>query len=136
MQFSKTSQYAIRALVFLAKHQTLCSVKKIHISLDIPYKYLTRLMSRLEKEELVKSHKGRDGGYCLTKDPKDIYLADVLHATGEFSDENSCILGFAKCDKNNPCILHEYWAKQRAKINEMIKNVNLAILIKQENTKL
>ena len=75
MQISKKSQYGLRALVYLAKEassDTVCSIKEISKAEDIPFDFLEKILSELEKEDLVKAKKGAQGGYFLNKKPKQI----------------------------------------------------------------
>ena len=54
MKLSKTSEYAIRVLVFLAGNPgKRYSVNRLHLELNLPYKYLGRLMSNLAEAEIV-----------------------------------------------------------------------------------
>jgi Rrf2 family protein len=74
MKFQKTTEYAIRVMVYLAKHKNKrLSAKKIHLELDIPYKYLSRLMGKLSEAGYIDVLAGRWGGYKIIKDIHTIY---------------------------------------------------------------
>ena len=133
MHFSKTSEYAIRVLSYLSVHNdSLHSVNTLHKELDFPYKYLTKLMTSLTKKGLVVSNRGREGGFSLARDSKEIYLNDILNAVdeNEIDETERCILGFEKCDSTNPCMLHEKWIKPKTLIDDMLLNTTLAELAK------
>jgi len=137
MHFSKTAEYTIRVLLYLHLHQSQAhSVAFLHKELDLPYKYLTKLMTQLEKRGLLVSKKGRNGGFRLAMDAKEIYLSDILEAIDEPIDENRCILGFEMCDALNPCALHNKWVGPKKKIENMIQTTSLASLAKDNNTKM
>ena len=136
MHFSKTTEYAIRVLLYLHRHPlTSHSVSFLHKELELPYKYLTKLMTELVKKELVISSRGRDGGFSLAVDANEVYLCDILIAIGEQLESKRCILGFEKCDSTNPCALHEQWVEPKTIIENMLKTTSLAYLAKNKDIK-
>lgn len=137
MHFSKTTEYAIRVLAYLHRHdESSHSVNVLHQELKLPYKYLTKLMTELVKKGLVNSSRGREGGLSLARDAHDIYLCDILEAIGESLEHERCILGFEKCDASNPCALHDQWVKPKELIETMLTTTSLASLIENRETKL
>ena len=69
MRLSKTSEYALRILSFMAKEpKALYSAKYLVESLNISDKYLRKLMTILSKADFIKSIQGRVGGYSFNKD--------------------------------------------------------------------
>lgn len=137
MHFSKTTEYAIRVLSYLYRYKEKPhSVAFLHKELDLPYKYLTKLMTELEKKELVSSLRGRDGGFTLKGDAEKIFLAQILQASGEPLEAKRCILGFAECNAKNPCALHDEWLKPKKMIEEMLQNTSLASLVDTKHTKI
>ncbi|MGZ8546907.1 MAG: Rrf2 family transcriptional regulator, partial [Sulfuricurvum sp.] len=63
MHFSKTTEYAIRVLSYLYRYNTTShSVNVLHQELNLPYKYLTKMVTVLVKKGLLKASRGRDGG--------------------------------------------------------------------------
>ncbi|MDD5160540.1 MAG: Rrf2 family transcriptional regulator [Sulfuricurvum sp.] len=137
MHFSKTTEYAIRVLSYLHRHnETSHSVNVLHQELGLPYKYLTKMMTELVKKGLVTASRGREGGLSLAKSADQIRLCDILEAIGEPLEYERCILGFEKCDASNPCALHDQWAPPKAMIEEMLTTTTLDSLIHNKETKL
>ena len=137
MHFSKTTEYAIRVLSYLCRYKEKPhSVAFLHNELDLPYKYLTKLMTELEKKELVSSLRGRDGGFVLKGDANRIFLAQILEAIGEPLEQKRCILGFEQCNAKNPCALHDAWLNPKKMIEEMLQNTSLASLVETKTTKI
>lgn len=137
MHFSKTAEYAIRVLAYLHRHdESSHSVNVLHQELNLPYKYLTKMMTELAKKGLVNASRGREGGLRLARDASDIYLCDILEAMGESLDHERCILGFDKCDASNPCALHDQWVQPKEMIETMLSTTTLASLIQNRETKL
>ncbi|MGZ5208230.1 MAG: RrF2 family transcriptional regulator [Sulfuricurvum sp.] len=137
MHFSKTTEYAIRVLSYLHRYNTTShSVNVLHQELNLPYKYLTKMVTVLVKKGLLKASRGRDGGITLAKNADEIYLCDILEAIGEPSESLRCILGFKICDATDPCVLHEKCSKPKEMIETMLTTTTLSSLIQNKETKL
>jgi Rrf2 family cysteine metabolism transcriptional repressor len=80
MKLTARSEYALLALVYLARHKDegFISIDMIAKSQGIPPKFLEQLMLALKRARFLRSVKGQKGGYALAKDPKDITLAEVI----------------------------------------------------------
>jgi len=137
VHFSKTTEYAIRVLTYLYRHNEAShSVNILHQELGLPYKYLTKMVTDLVKKGLVHSARGREGGISLAKKADEIRMCDILEAIGEPLEHDRCILGFEKCDASNPCALHDQWAMPKEMIETMLTTTTLASLINNKETKL
>ncbi|HIW06192.1 MAG TPA: Rrf2 family transcriptional regulator [Candidatus Ignatzschineria merdigallinarum] len=83
MKLSAKSRYALASLVKMAlvhESQPTITVLEIADELEISKIYLERIFSELRRGEVVGSIKGSQGGYYLTRAPKEISLYDILHA--------------------------------------------------------
>jgi Rrf2 family protein len=77
---SKKTQYAFRALTYLAHNYGKEPVKIYRISVEekIPLKFLENILCELKKADILESKKGKGGGYNLKISPKKINLAKVI----------------------------------------------------------
>ncbi len=80
MKLTARSEYALLALVYLARQKTeeFVSVDTIARAQEIPPKFLEQLMLALKRAHFLRSSKGQRGGYALAKDPGEITLAEVI----------------------------------------------------------
>jgi Rrf2 family protein len=80
MKLTARSEYALLALVYLARHGSdgYISVETIAQAQSIPPKFLEQLMLALKRAHFLRSTKGQHGGYQLAKAPDQIVLADVI----------------------------------------------------------
>jgi len=87
MKFSKKSEYALRALVHMARHPGLLhTIPKITATEDIPQKFLEQILLQLRQAGLLNSRRGAGGGYTLKQEPSLIRLIDVVqYVDGEHS---------------------------------------------------
>ena len=123
--FSKTAQYAFRILIFMGQDdKKLFSATYIHEQTGIPYKYLTMLMTKLSKAELLSALRGRNGGFSLAKDKDKINLLDVLDAIGE-NRFNQCMLTCEECSKIDKCVVHDKYESSKADMITMLQTTTL-----------
>lgn len=127
MKLSKTSEYALRILIYMAKEpSSLYSAKKLIEELKISDKYLRRLMTDLSKAGFIESIQGRDGGYKFAKSIDDIYLFDIVDAIEGMDELNECVLGFETCSCENPCAMHDSWLNVRNELSNMFHTTKLS----------
>lgn|SRR5574341_204656 len=80
MKLTSRSEYALLALIYLARQEpdTLVSVEEIAAAQRIPPKFLEQIMLTLKRARYLRSAKGRQGGYCLSKSADAITLAEII----------------------------------------------------------
>ncbi|MGB3798479.1 MAG: Rrf2 family transcriptional regulator, partial [Lewinella sp.] len=95
---SKKSKYAINALVYLARYEEdqPISVSRIAEDRHIPLKFLEAILTELKNARILKSKKGKYGGYSLNGSPEEIDLAQVVR----LFDGAIALL---------PCVTHDYY---------------------------
>jgi len=126
MILTKTTEYAVRVLTYMASQkQDLFSAKYLHEQLNIPYKYLTKLMTDLAKSGCLTSIRGRDGGFKITKKLKEISLARIIESVEGMESFNACILGFQECSSENPCAMHFVWEENKANFIKTLESTSL-----------
>ncbi|RLD09699.1 Rrf2 family transcriptional regulator [candidate division KSB1 bacterium] len=138
MHFRKTTEYAIRVMTFLAENAgERFPVSNLNKRLNIPYKYLGRLMNQLAQKDLVQVAQGKYGGYMIEPSRlADIFLYQIVDAVEGLGDYDRCILGFPECSDEHPCALHHLWVKQREAIKKMLYTTSLADLVNRDIQKL
>ncbi len=111
MILSRTSQYALQALVYLATQPEgqPVLIRKIAAQLGAPYAYLAKTMQILSKAKLTNSFRGRKGGYCLRDKANHIAVMEVLLLIEGARFVEPCMLGVGKCSDDTPCPLHCEW---------------------------
>ncbi|MEI8315294.1 MAG: Rrf2 family transcriptional regulator [Verrucomicrobiota bacterium] len=83
MKSSIKADYACRAVEALALHhpgvEPLC-IGEIARQRSIPANYLVQILLELKRDGLIKSRRGKAGGYVLARSPREISLGDILRA--------------------------------------------------------
>jgi Rrf2 family nitric oxide-sensitive transcriptional repressor len=130
MNFSKTTSYSLNILSYMANHSgENMSADFLHSQLDIPYQYLRQILTRLSKNGLINSIRGRRGGFELARDVSTIYIADIIEITEGLEGFSKCVLGFQKCPFDKKCAIHDLWDDSRNNIIKILRETSLANLI-------
>ncbi len=131
MEFSTTTKYAIQILGLMAQNkENKYSSKQLSENLNIPYKYLTKIMTKLTKNDIVSSTRGKYGGFSIIKDIKDIKIIDIVVVFDDVNTEQ-CILTNDKHDFEQTCMVHDQWEKARCAIDDFFTKTTLLELINQ-----
>jgi len=126
MNLSKTSKYAFRILVHMAKDEKgLYSAQQLHKDIDVPERYLRRLLTDLSKSGFIKSTQGRQGGFTFARDISTITLLQIVEAIDGLESINECILGYKTCAFNHLCPMHDVWEETKLKVIETLSKTTL-----------
>jgi len=129
MNFSKTTEYALRILSYMAMDETrLYRTKEIYQKLNIPFRYLRRQMTNLTKSGLIDSVQGNKGGYKISRRLDEIALMDIIKAVGDTPLEDNCFFGFQGCAFTTHCVMHEKWTAIRENIKQVLETTKLSDL--------
>lgn len=82
MILSRSSEYAIRAFLYLAKQEPgrLVMARQIADDAGLPGHFLAKLLQQLARKGLVRSNKGPSGGFTLATDPREINILAIVEA--------------------------------------------------------
>ena len=125
MIFSKSVEYAIKALSYMAQKDATAyfGVMELSSRLEVSRTYLAKILQTLVRKGILKSTTGPNGGFKFSKKPGDINLLSVvLLFDGNVAFER-CFMGWAECGDNNPCPMHpnikEFKQKLRIDLEKM-----------------
>lgn len=80
VQLKASTDYGLRAVLYLACRGGICSSKAISEEMSIPRDYLIQLAQPLRRANIIEARPGKNGGYSLAKDPSEITLFEVIEA--------------------------------------------------------
>ncbi len=108
------------------------SLRDISLRQSISLLYLEQIFSKLKKNNIVKSVRGINGGYILSKNPKYIRISEIFLALDENVKTTGCEKHSKKgCNgKSTKCITHNLWDELDIHINTFFENKNLNDLTK------
>jgi Rrf2 family protein len=114
--WSKTTEYAIRALVQVAVSNMggrRPGFREIAEAIDAPVQFTAKILQTLSKASLVKSVRGRGGGFFFDPKAPELKLSGVIRALEGDKYFTGCVVGLPKCDENHPCPLHSEFTRIR-----------------------
>tara|TARA_B100000989_G_scaffold223045_1_gene170583 strand:- start:7134 stop:7556 length:423 start_codon:yes stop_codon:yes gene_type:complete len=139
MKLNTKSRYAVMALADMAvfSGENAVSLRDISLRQSISLLYLEQIFLRLKKNNIVKSVRGINGGYILSKNPKDLKLSDILMALDQQVKTVGCKKDSKKsCNgKNTKCITHYLWDELDIHINSFFETKKLSDLLKNKQTR-
>ncbi|MBZ2170019.1 Fe-S cluster assembly transcriptional regulator IscR [Marinobacter sp. F4216] len=132
MKLTTKGRYAVTAMLDLALHadQGPVSLADISARQEISLSYLEQLFARLRRENLVISIRGPGGGYRLSRDAGDVYIAEVVDAVSESLDTTRCG-NKGDCQKGEKCLTHHLWSDLSDQIHQFLSEISLKDLMKK-----
>ena len=126
--FSKSCEYAIRAIIYIASENE--KDKKVGISeicenIEAPEHFTAKILQVLSRNRIVNSQKGVHGGFYLDDFQKDLKLIDVVTAIDGKALFTGCGLGLKQCSETNPCPLHNKFKAIRNDIKKMLEDTSI-----------
>ena len=133
---SNTCKYGLRAIVYIAgksDNGQKIGIKQISSDLDLPMPFLAKILQSLAKQKILLSSKGPNGGFSLSRSPKDIYLLEVVRAIDGDDVFSKCVLHNDNCKSKDAtkvaCALHGDYVKHRKKIENMFESKTVDNLV-------
>jgi Rrf2 family iron-sulfur cluster assembly transcriptional regulator len=102
---------------------------------DISLSYIEQLFAKLRKQGLVDSVRGPGGGYLLSRDRKDIFIAQVVDAVDESLDSTQC-KEKAGCLKGERCLTHHLWHDLSQQIHGFLSSISLNDLVQNREVQI
>lgn len=132
--FSKTCEYAIRSVLFIAqksKDGSRVGIKEIAKGIDSPESFIAKILQDLSRKGMIQSQKGPAGGFYLDKSSQNYTLADIVKTVDGDSLFSGCGLGLKQCSENKPCPLHHEFKKIRGELFRILQSAKVGEFNKQ-----
>lgn len=130
---SRDTDYAIRALLFMAKasKKEITTVDEIVEAENLPEKFSRRILQKLAKKKILVSHKGKKGGFSFLKPPGEIKFTDIMEVFQGKPDLTNCLLKGRVC----PNLKKNCGVRRRLKdisklLNRELEKITIASLLK------
>ncbi len=127
---TRNTDYALRAICYIAKQDKLVSVTELVRALGIPRPFMRKILQQLNQNKILESYKGQGGGFKLNLLPKKILIIQIMRIfQGEIS-LNECFLKKDICPNKGKCILRKKIRLIEDSLLTQLKQINIASLIK------
>jgi Rrf2 family protein len=121
--FSKATEYALRATIFIAQKGTeekKLSIDEIATAIDSPKSFTAKILQALTRDNhIISSVRGPNGGFYLTEKSKQLPVRIILQAMGDEEVLEKCVLGLKQCSEQQPCPMHQQYKSIRRQLKEL-----------------
>lgn len=138
MNITTKGRYALRVMTDLAAHRDegYISLSAISERQELSVKYLEMIVAHLKKAGLVESSRGKDGGYMLSRRPKDYTVGEVLRSIEDSLAPVACVKdGASTCERASECLTLPMWREVDELTNNYFDSVTLNDLVTGERWK-
>ncbi|MDH0659491.1 MULTISPECIES: Rrf2 family transcriptional regulator [unclassified Empedobacter] len=135
---SKTCEYAIRALTFIAqqtKDGNKISIKDVAKGIDSPEYFIAKILQEMTRKDLLQSTKGPTGGFHLNETNLNNSLANIVKEFDGDKIFNGCALGLKQCSETSPCPLHDQFKGIRNNLKQLLESTTIRDLVEKLETK-
>lgn len=128
MPLFQTSEYALRAVLYIAAHERAVQVGEIASAVGIPRNYLSKTLHRLARAGVLASTRGPSGGFRLAVAPEQLTLDGII---APFADgrEDRCLLGRGTCGEVVDCPVHARWHPVASQLRQFFATTTVAALL-------
>jgi len=131
---SQTTEYALRAVVYLAQHaHESWTTKQIAAATRVPAGYLSKVLQGLSRAGLIHSQRGRHGGFQLARDPEDLTVLEVVNAVEPIRRITRCPLNLASHGADL-CPLHKTLDRTLALVENAFTEAKVSDLLGRPDT--
>lgn len=137
---SKKAKYAIKAMIVLGKNygNPPMRISEIAERDQIPRKFLEQILLLMRNSGLLYSKKGAGGGYALSKDPREIFMAQIMRITDGPIAMVPCVsLNFysrcAECKDEKTCGIRDVFTDVRDATLKILAETSVFDVIQREN---
>ncbi len=131
--FSQTVEYALRAIVHLAKQpEVLQTTAQIAKATQVPAPYLSKVLQTLTGEGLVTVKRGVRGGFLLGKTPDQLTIYEVVQSVDPIQRIHTCPLELSS-HRKKLCSLHKKMDSAMESIEDVFRSTTLSDLMNSPN---
>jgi len=134
LKVSTKGRYALRMLLDLAEHrgEGFISLKEIAERQGISKQYLEQIVSLLNTSNMLRTNRGKQGGYMLAKQPSEYTVREVLRITEGSLAPVTCLEEEVNlCDKATYCKTLSMWTGLQKAINDYLDSVTLQDMVEE-----
>ncbi|MGV3538919.1 MAG: RrF2 family transcriptional regulator [Rufibacter sp.] len=134
---SKTTEYALRAIVYIALSDAKghrSGIKEIAKELELPTHFMGKILQDLVRKGVIASMKGPGGGFYLHRPASDISILEVVRTIDGLEAFKKCGMGMKECSDTHPCPLHNDIKQYRQQLLTTFNTKSIQTLVDGINT--
>jgi len=132
---NRNTNYAIRSLIYIAGTQKMITVAELVRFLRIPKALLRKIMQILSKRNILKSSRGKNGGFLLNRKPDEISVMDIAKIFQGDIEPVNCVFKDDTCSNIRYCLLKNKGKKIEKDIAHWLKSISISSLARCSQSK-
>lgn len=124
MMFSKSCEYAIKAMIHLCmetKDGSRLGVAEIATAIESPEPFTAKILQTLSRHGFVSSAKGPGGGFYMGNDAEPILVIDIVELIDGRGAFERCGLGLKECNEDHPCPIHNEFKSYSSRLKRLLE---------------
>jgi Rrf2 family protein len=133
MMFSKSFEYALKAVIYLCNETgdgKKLNIREISAAIDSPEPFTAKILQSLVKRKIISSTKGPGGGFFVDDIKKPIPIIDIVDATDGRISLERCGLGLKECSEKHPCPIHNEFKAYSIRLHNLLTHKTVQELAK------
>lgn len=126
---SQSGEYALRAVLHIAQQGGPTTAESVADAVAAPRNYLHKVLHVLVRHGVLKSLRGRTGGFSVAVPLDTLTLHAVVAPFDAIPSRQRCILGRGECNEADPCTAHWHWKAVADSITKFFRSTTIADLI-------
>lgn len=133
--FSKATEYALRAVIYIAQKSTpgkKLGLAEIAKSIDSPPSFTAKILQLLTADNsVISSTRGPNGGFYITEKAKKLPVRSVLKVMQEEKVLTKCVIGLKQCSEIKPCPMHSQYKAIKEQLIKLFEEKTIGDLAKE-----
>ena len=129
---TRKTDYAVRALCYIAEKSDKISVTELTKKLNIPYHFLRKILKTLTNAGVLVSSKGKNGGFLLSKSTNQICIKKIIEIFRGKINVSDCLINKNICPDVGNCMLRNELTEINNQIENRFKSMTIASLKNNE----
>lgn len=134
MKISAKARYGLRILLDVALHETHArprTIKEIADAQGISEKFISRIVVPLRERGMIKSERGKLGGFRLAQAPSDITLLAVIETLQGPVSLVDCVVDKAGCVRSGTCVARSVWTDVNTAVRAALRGMTLETVLER-----
>lgn len=135
MQITRQADYALRAMIYLAKLEPnkRAATSQIAAEQHIPPSFLAKIISQLSIAGLIHTSRGARGGVSMARLPEEVSILEVVEAIDGPIALNECTSASGTCQFGDDCPMRPIWCDTQDELIARLRSTNFASVLPQAN---
>ena len=135
--FSKTTEYALRATIYIAQKgskENKLRIDEIAKAIGSPQSFTAKILQQLTRNNsIVSSVRGPNGGFYLSERAKRLPVSAILEVMEENDFFKKCVLGLKQCSEIKPCPMHYEYKPIKLQLIDLFEKKTIQNLAQEIN---